>query len=223
MAPKKSISEKQIIRSAFNMVRTIGAHRSTARKIALELGCSTMPIYSTIGSMHDVINQVLRLGYHWIEQLYYKIDSRCPLMDFELAIWKLALTEPHLWHLMFLHKTDSATRSFQFPEWLRIIQEVEQRLSSSIDPATLAATTRETRIRHLKDLSYTIFGVGASVHLGTFFYDDHQPENECRYMFTFFHRINTTCVPWYSNTPAMPKHIDTSYDETLTDILSSFE
>ncbi|AFG36796.1 transcriptional regulator [Spirochaeta africana DSM 8902] len=208
VAPKKSITEQDIILTAFHMIRTMGTRSVTARKIALEIGCSTMPLYSTVGSMQDLNIRVMEIGYILLEQLRQRIHSGCPLLDLQLAMYQLAEHEPHLWRLMFLNSLETA-REPQFSEWRRLVQDIEESLpgaGSLADP---------TRIQQLQDVSYALIGVCASINLGTFFYLQERPQDQASYITQVFSRLNTGLIPWYTPPAAKPAGLDQALQSAL--------
>lgn len=220
MAPKKQISPQKIILTAFRMIREMGEESITARKIAMQLQCSTMPIYSTIGSMHNLSQHAVRIGYAWLENLRQTVDLGCPLLDFEISLYLLAQHERFLWRIMYL-KDSSFGKEIQYPEWRRTIATVEQELPPS------PGYSQEKRLQQLQVMAYTVFGVGAAINLGTFgFYLDSPVAEQPDAMVDFFLRINRTFLPWYDHTataPAgLPELLTRTLDTTVQDFTATY-
>ncbi len=74
MARKKQFSTHDIIEAAFSIVREKGMHHLTARSIARALGASTMPIYSTLASMREVEEAVVKKS--WDILMQYQLTPR---------------------------------------------------------------------------------------------------------------------------------------------------
>jgi len=74
MARKKQFSIDDIIEAALLIVRKKGIDYLTARSIARELGSSTMPIYSSVASMREVEEAVVKKS--WEILLGYQLAPR---------------------------------------------------------------------------------------------------------------------------------------------------
>jgi hypothetical protein len=74
MARKKQFSIEDIIEAALLIVRKNGLEHLTARSIAKALGSSTMPIYSSVASMREVEEAVVKKSWEMLQQ--YQLVSR---------------------------------------------------------------------------------------------------------------------------------------------------
>ena len=72
MPPKVKVSSEQIVSAALDIVRRQGFDALNARSIAVELGCSTQPIFSNFDSMEDlelaVVKSAVRLSRSYVER-----------------------------------------------------------------------------------------------------------------------------------------------------------
>jgi hypothetical protein len=96
MARKKQFSIDDIIETAFLIVRKKGINHLTARSIAKALGSSTMPIYSSVTSMREVEEAVVKRS--WSVLLQYQLVSRSGdiYTDMGLGYVLFAKEEKHL-------------------------------------------------------------------------------------------------------------------------------
>ena len=54
MAPRVKVTKEDIVNAAFDVVRKSGAQNLNARTVALELNCSTQPIFSNFETMKEL-------------------------------------------------------------------------------------------------------------------------------------------------------------------------
>lgn len=103
MPPKATISKDRVLETAFAMVRRSGLDGLSARNLAQELGCSTQPIYRTVGSMkvveETIIERAVALLFTFMlgEQQF---DS--PFLNMGWGALRFAREEPQLQRLLFL-------------------------------------------------------------------------------------------------------------------------
>ena len=214
MAPHKTIMIRDIVLRAMDLIRKEGTDNVTARKIAIELGCSTMPIYSSLGSMKDLNRRIIELGYVWLGHLQAELKTGHPLTDLEMSMMILARREPHLWKLMFLYN-EPAAQEVQFCSWREITQEIADAHNQNNSNSTIS-------VGEIRTIGYSIFGSCAAIALGSFFYHTDEPENLENFFLDFFHSLNEKNLPNYSATPLIPKDIDQILDSTLQQVQAEY-
>jgi hypothetical protein len=98
MARKKQFSIDDIFEAALLIVRKKGMAHLTARSIARELGSSTMPIYSSVASMREVEEAVVKKS--WEMLLGYQLVPRSGdiYTDMGLGYVLFAKEEKHLFN-----------------------------------------------------------------------------------------------------------------------------
>ena len=103
MPPKARISKEMIIEEAFQIARTEGVDRVTARRISESLNCSTQPVlyyFTTIDEIKKAVYQQAT-GYHtnWIMNM--ECDDKDPMLSIGMNYIRFAVQERHLFHLLF--------------------------------------------------------------------------------------------------------------------------
>jgi AcrR family transcriptional regulator len=94
---------ERIINTAARLVATEGA--VSARRLASELGTSTMVIYTHFGGMDELTRQIMRRGFdHFGTELdrgAFTDDAVADWMTYLWAYRRFAIREPHLYAVMF--------------------------------------------------------------------------------------------------------------------------
>jgi AcrR family transcriptional regulator len=100
MAPHQTITKDMIVEAALDFVRESGWESVSARSLAARLGTSTMPIYSTIGSMEDLKRETLLAAYRLLEAAQRKKRSDNEALDLALGYVVFAKEEPRLFRFV---------------------------------------------------------------------------------------------------------------------------
>ncbi len=104
MARKESITKQMLLDSAFAMLRKNGLETVTARKLAVETGCSTQPIfriYKNMDELYDELFQNARSFYEeYFEQNLKQNDT--PFVGLGLVYIQFAQQETNVFKLLFL-------------------------------------------------------------------------------------------------------------------------
>jgi len=96
MPPKVSVTETQILDAAFELVRTEGTDKLSARSVAQELGCSTQPIYRAFGSMSALHEAVFERASQVALDFMVDEDAEHPFLSMGYGNLRFAQQEPHL-------------------------------------------------------------------------------------------------------------------------------
>ena len=96
MPPTTSFSREKLIDAAFKIVRGRGREKLTARAIAAELHCSTMPVYSYLKSMTKVDADLERKAFELLLQYQTTVRSGEPFYDMGLGYVFFARNEKKL-------------------------------------------------------------------------------------------------------------------------------
>lgn len=95
----------EVVRAAASLLATRGASALSARRLATELGTSTMTVYTHFGSMPDLVRAVVAEGFHQLDAhldaLPVTDDPRADLVAIARAYRANALENPHLYAVMF--------------------------------------------------------------------------------------------------------------------------
>jgi AcrR family transcriptional regulator len=135
MSGKVRVTREAIIEAALGMVREGGWASVSARSLAERLSCSTMPIYSAIGSMDILRAALLEEANRLLEGYQARRRSSTPLMDMAVGYIVFAREERKLFH--FLFDTDGGPALSK--------EELEARMATNGTFARLAAMQELSR------------------------------------------------------------------------------
>lgn len=96
MPPKPKFTTEDIVEAAFQIVRQHGWDRLSARSIAEELGSSTMPIYSNLGSMENLEAKIVKKALDLRLSFQNTARTGDPILDLGLGYVLFAKQERHL-------------------------------------------------------------------------------------------------------------------------------
>ncbi|EAP97001.1 possible transcriptional regulatory protein (probably tetr-family protein) [Janibacter sp. HTCC2649] len=95
----------EVVRAAATLLATQGPSALSARRVATELGTSTMTVYTHFGSMTDLVRAVVAEGFHQLdlhlEDLPITNDPRADLVAVARAYRANGLENPQLYAVMF--------------------------------------------------------------------------------------------------------------------------
>jgi AcrR family transcriptional regulator len=95
----------RLVETAARLLAEEGRDAVTARRLARELGTSTMVVYTHFGSMDDLMGEVLRTGFaRFGEALERPAHTDDPVADWMAQGWeyrRFALENPDLYRVMF--------------------------------------------------------------------------------------------------------------------------
>ncbi|WP_461213465.1 TetR/AcrR family transcriptional regulator [Lacticaseibacillus sp. GG6-2] len=121
MARRKSITETQILETAYQLVVEEGFKSFTARNIARHLNCSTQPIYLEFNSMGELKSAVMeRIKTELTNQVSRRYTDD-PIVDLGLAYIDFALENRMLYRAVFVedHFGVAEMREFAFSTALK--------------------------------------------------------------------------------------------------------
>lgn len=101
MSPKKKYTREEIVDTAFSLLRTAGFSSLTARSVAAELNASTMPIYSVMRSMENVIAELRVKTLFVLDQYQNRSYTDNPYLNRAIGYVTFAYEEKMLFR--FLH------------------------------------------------------------------------------------------------------------------------
>jgi AcrR family transcriptional regulator len=102
MPPQNIFTREMFIEAAFKVARAKGIEKLSARSLAHELHCSTMPIYSYLKSMKKLKEDLEKKSVDLL--LSYQTTRRTdsPFLDMGLGYVLFARNEKHLFRFLFL-------------------------------------------------------------------------------------------------------------------------
>jgi AcrR family transcriptional regulator len=97
-----------LIEAAARLIATEGAAGLTLRRVAEEVGTSTMAIYTHFGGMPELRRAVRQEGFARLtaraEQLGESDDTVADLAGLGLAYYEIAISDPHLYRAMYMEQ-----------------------------------------------------------------------------------------------------------------------
>lgn len=97
MPPKQKIHKKEIFEAAFDYVRKNGWSDLSARYLAKQMNCSTMPIYSCFSSMAHLEEEIVKAAMALLYDYMIKARTGDKWIDHSIGVVMFAINEKHLW------------------------------------------------------------------------------------------------------------------------------
>lgn len=112
MPPKVRYKKEEIIRAAVEVVRRGGFNTLNARAIALELGCSTQPLYRELRNMDEIKKAVENeAGRRYVAYVTQSDGlAETPYKSAGIAFLRFANEEKELFKLLFIRSRSSERR-----------------------------------------------------------------------------------------------------------------
>jgi AcrR family transcriptional regulator len=120
MPLKSSFTKDAFIDAAFKIVRTKGWDNLTARSLAKELNCSTMPIYSYLKSMKSLYEALRKKAVDLL--MTYQTTPRTGQIFFDMGVGYILFAKQEKNLFRFLHQRKEGEERYQ---------EVEKRIRES--------------------------------------------------------------------------------------------
>ncbi len=129
MPVKNKFSSEDIINAAFAISRDQGVESCSARAIANKLKSSTMPIYSSLNSMKELEDEVIKRAIDLLISYQTKERTGDVFLDMGIGYIMFAKMEKHLFRLLFLseRKEGYEEKRKRFKEY--VIESLLQKLS----------------------------------------------------------------------------------------------
>ncbi|TQI66328.1 TetR/AcrR family transcriptional regulator [Clostridium sp. KNHs216] len=101
--PKQRITQEEILKTAFSLLRKEGLEKVNARTIANWIGCSVQPIYSYFSNMEELMNRLYDCAGQYLNEY---VDANADKQHYFESIGKchifFAKEEKHLFRFLFL-------------------------------------------------------------------------------------------------------------------------
>ncbi|MFC1863624.1 TetR/AcrR family transcriptional regulator [Thermodesulfobacteriota bacterium] len=104
MPPKINFRKEKIIQIAFEILRKEGLGALSARKIAMNLKCSTRPVYTAFRSMTELQDAVIEKARQYAMK-YFQQNNDCTgslFLNMGIQYFRFAREEKELFKLLFL-------------------------------------------------------------------------------------------------------------------------
>ena len=118
MAPKNKFTREEMIEAALRVVRAKGIDGLTAKTMAVELGTSTLPVFTGFGSMDGVKREVYAAAVRVYDGYADAgLKEKIPFFGVGMQYIRFAREEPELYRFLFLTRSQekecSAMKSMQ--------------------------------------------------------------------------------------------------------------
>ncbi|MBQ9140245.1 MAG: TetR/AcrR family transcriptional regulator [Lachnospiraceae bacterium] len=140
MPPKVKITKEMILEAAFDIARTEGADKITARSISEKLNCSTQPVLYHFQSIEEIKSAVYRQAdeYHTGYIMNMEQDCENPMLAIGMNYIKFAREESHLFRFLFQSNEFSGAGILELmdlEELSPILCILQQELEASLEEA----------------------------------------------------------------------------------------
>ena len=129
MPPKVKITPQRILDAALSLVRERGEGALNARELALQLGCSTQPIFSNFCSMEDlrraVVERAQELGDDFVRREMEKGEFP-PYKASGMAYIRFAKQERELFRLLYMRDRSAETGESNSSLFAQMTQTVQK-------------------------------------------------------------------------------------------------
>ena len=102
MPPKTNFKKEKIMQIAFEILRKEGLGALSARKIAMNLKCSTRPVYTAFSSMTELQDAVIDMALQYAMK-YFQQNNDCtgsPFLNMGIQYFRFAREEKELFKLL---------------------------------------------------------------------------------------------------------------------------
>ena len=117
MPPKAKYTKKEIVERSLEMVRLHGADVISARNVAVALGTSTAPIFTSFSGIDELILAVKERAVEIYKEKYLSpaLGSELPFKAAGLAYVRFAKEEPELFKFVFMGEDKGDVQSHYLP------------------------------------------------------------------------------------------------------------
>ncbi len=138
MPPKAKFTREEIIKSAVDIVREMGAEALTSRNLGKKLGMSSCPVFTAFENMEEVKSEVLKFANDLYEK-YIKTAMNAgeypPYKASGMAYIEFAIDEKELFKLLFMRDRRSETIKEDRDSLRPLLDIIMKNLSISEDEA----------------------------------------------------------------------------------------
>ena len=103
MPPKPKCTKEQIVNAALKLVSARGEKALTARELGKELGSSSCPIFTALGSMDELVKEVEKEGMRVFSDYIAKGQNYSPVFKaVGIKMLEFAGDNPNLFKFLFV-------------------------------------------------------------------------------------------------------------------------
>lgn len=113
MPPTKKFQKKEIVDTAYEIIKKEGFEKVNARRIAKELGCSVQPIFHNFSNMEELNESVKEKIYKKYEEYMLSgINEERGYKNTGLSYIRFSKDYPEFFKIMFMQKTNLTFHNF---------------------------------------------------------------------------------------------------------------
>ncbi|HHO76669.1 MAG TPA: WHG domain-containing protein [Deltaproteobacteria bacterium] len=167
MPAKSKYQAQDVIDAAFQIVRTHGVEKCSARAIAGEMKSSTMPIYSCIKSMKELEEAIVKKAIDLLIQYQIQERTGISVLDMGIGYILFAKNEKQLFRMLFF--TEAAQKDMDLSKRMR-----DYAISVSMDKLDKFSPLDELSYKQKMDILYKMwtFNHGIAVMLNNAIIED---------------------------------------------------
>lgn len=121
MPPRAKFTKEEIVKAAFNIVKTDGLEALTSRALGTRLGSSARPIFTVFQSMDEVQQAVIEAAKSLYKEYVHKgLKEEHPFKGVGTQYILFSIDEPKLFQLLFM------TEQPQIPDFSGVLPLIEE-------------------------------------------------------------------------------------------------
>lgn len=157
MPPKTVFSSDAVMEAGFQVLRKKGLKGLTSRNVARKLGASSMPVYSSFGSMRKFENAVIGKVRDLMLEYTSRPYTEMVFLNMGVGMACFARDEPALYRAMFLERND----------FRNVIEELLEALCDRLgEDGKLSGMPRGNRMALLRKMWVYTHGLSALICVG---------------------------------------------------------
>lgn len=157
MPPRKQFSSDSVVEAGFQVLRKKGLKGLTSRNVARKLKASSMPVYSSFGSMRNFENAVIGKVKDLMLEYTSRPYTELPFLNMGVGMATFARDEPALYRAMFLERSD----------FRGVVDELLATLCDRLrDDARFSDISRDKRMALLNRMWIYTHGLSALICVG---------------------------------------------------------
>src|SRR5574344_1997647 len=106
MPPKQMLTKEKIVQSALQIAQQDGLNAVTARRLGMELGCSSRPIFTVFSNMEEVHEETIKAAKNLYNQYVAEgLRQKISTKGVGLEYIKFAREQPKLFQMLFMKES----------------------------------------------------------------------------------------------------------------------
>ncbi len=140
MPPKTKITKEMIIDAAFEITRTEGADKLTARRISEYLNCSTQPVLYQFETVEEIRQAVYEMADQYQTDYLMNVDENCenPMLEIGMNYIRFAVEESNLFQFLFQSNEfsgESLLQLIETPDLVPMLALLQEEAGTTMEQA----------------------------------------------------------------------------------------